>query len=321
MQLQTEIPLLSARFNQIDYSAKVLLLGSCFSDNIGAKFDYYKFQNLSNPFGVQFHPIAIETLITNAINEKFYTESDAFFHNEQWHCFDAHSKFSNASKAMLLNDLNAKIETANLFLGHSSHIIITLGTAWAYRFIETDTYVANCHKIPQRKFLKRLLSIDAISESLDAIVSLVKSINPSVSFIFTVSPIRHLKDGFVENTRSKAHLISAIHEFLGQKSSINEQLFYFPSYEIVMDELRDYRFYKQDMVHPNALTVDYIWEKFKSVWVSKDAERILDDVEMVQKSLAHRPYNPDSEAHQAFLDRLQKQMDVLKGIHQHITFP
>lgn len=305
MNLQTQILLEPKRFNQIDYNSKVLLLGSCFSENIGDKFSYYKFDALLNLFGILFHPLAIERLITNTINKKEYTADDIFFNNEQWHCFDAHSKLSTLSEKELLSRLNSEINNAYNFLTQASHIIITLGTAWSYRHIESDKTVANCHKIPQKKFLKELLSVNDISESLDAIISLVKSINPKVNFIFTVSPVRHIKDGFVENMQSKAHLISAIHQMINQNSSMRNQLDYFPSYEIMMDELRDYRFYKQDMLHPNTLAVNYIWDKFKDVWISKHVQQIMTEVETIQKGLAHKPFTPKSEAHKTFLKKLE----------------
>ena len=321
MNLQTKISLKPKRFHQIDYKSKVVLLGSCFSENIGEKFDYYKFQSLQNPFGILFHPLAIERFITNAINKKEYIAKDVFLNNERWHCFDAHSKLSDTSETKLLSKLNSEIDKTHNFLKEASHIIITLGTAWTYRYIEDDKTVTNCHKIPQKRFLKELLSIDEISESLDAIISLVKSINPSVNFIFTVSPVRHIKDGFIENMQSKAHLISAIHQVLEKHSSTtNYQLDYFPSYEIMMDELRDYRFYKEDMLHPNQLSVNYIWEKFKSVYVSEETNHIMVDVENIQKGLSHKPFNPNSEAHQKFILDLETKIKTLNSAYSHIQF-
>lgn len=321
MNLQTKIPLQPKRFNQIDYNSKVLLLGSCFSENIGEKFNYFKFQTLQNPFGILFHPLAIEKLITNAINEKEYTKEDIFFHNEQWHCFDAHSKLSHSNSEVLLSQLNSNIKEAHQFLKGASHITITLGTAWAYRYIETDSFVANCHKVPQKKFLKKLLTVDEIAQSLEAVVSLVKTINPDVNFIFTVSPVRHIKDGFVENTLSKSHLISAIHYFLNQNSSIqNRQLSYFPSYEIQMDELRDYRFYDADMLHPNATAINYIWERFVSVWINSASEGIMKEVDAIQKGLSHKPFNSNSEAHQKFLSDLERKKELLNSSYPHIQF-
>ena len=316
LNLQTQIPLLPERFNQIDYASKILQLGSCFSENIGDKLNYFKFQSAQNPFGIQFHSIAIEQLITNAINQKEFTEADVFFHNEQWHCFDAHSKLSHTSKEELLLQLNNGISKTYKSITEANHVIITLGTAWAYRHIETDRFVANCHKVTQKQFLKELLSVDQITESLEAIVSLVKSVNPKVSFLFTVSPVRHIKDGFIENTQSKSHLITAIHTIVDPI----HQLYYFPSYEIMMDELRDYRFYNSDMLHPNDVAIDYIWEKFKTVWLTEASHKTMDEVSAIQKGLSHKPFNPNSEAHQDFIKQLEVKQVALKRKYSHITF-
>ena len=316
MRLQTTIPLQPQQHNQIDYNSSVLLVGSCFVENIGNKLDYFKFQNLQNPFGVLFQPLAIEKLITNTINEKEYTEDDIFFHNEQWHCYDAHSKLSHASKEVLLNDLNKRIKTTKQQINESTHIVITLGTAWVYRHIETDALVGNCHKVPQKKFLKELLSVDEIVESLQSIASLLRSVNKKASILFTVSPIRHLKDGFLENMQSKAHLIAAIHQVVEPRNNLH----YFPSYEIMMDELRDYRFYTEDMLHPNQTAVNYIWEKFQNVWISNDAFQTMEDVDIVQKGIQHKPFNPNSEAHLKFLKNLEHKKMLLQKKHSYIVF-
>ena len=316
MKLQTQIPLPPEMHNQMDYHSKVALFGSCFVENIGEKFNYYKFQNLQNPFGILFHPLAIEALITNAINEKVYSEADIFFHNEQWHCYETHSKLSHTSKDEILLRLNTAIQQIYKFLQDASHIIITLGTAWVYRHIESDTVVGNCHKVPQKQFAKELLPIDIVSESLQAIVSLIKSVNPKASILFTVSPVRHIKDGFIQNTQSKAHLIAAIHQVIEPKN----QLFYFPSYEIMLDELRDYRFYNDDMLHPNQVAVTYIWNKFQDVWISEKASKTMETVEAIQKGLQHKPFNQNSEAHQKFRQHLESKKKSLYQEFSHISF-
>ena len=316
MKLQTNIKLKKQPHNQIDYNSKLLLLGSCFSENIGEKFNYFKFQSLQNPFGILYHPKAIENLILNAINENVYDETDVFYHNERWHCFDAHSDLSSASKVELIQNLNDAIKVANQQIGKSSHVIITLGTAWAYRFIETDSIVSNCHKIPQKQFLKQIQSVKSIIESLEAIVELIKSVNPKVSILFTVSPVRHIKDGFVENTQSKSHLISAIHQVVEPRHNT----FYFPSYEIMMDELRDYRFYAEDMLHPNKIAVNYIWKRFQTVWISSEVVKIMDEVDTIQKGMNHKPFNPESEQYQEFLNNLELKKSGLNSLFPHIIF-
>lgn len=320
MNLQTKIPLKKQFQKVIDYNSSILLLGSCFSENIGNKFDYFKFQNQQNPMGILFHPKAIETLIYKAVKDISYKDDDVFFFNEQWHSFDAHSKLSHESKASLLAHLNAQIKLTNNQIKKATHIIITLGTAWVYRFNETNNLVANCHKVSQKQFNKEILSVTNIYQSLKNIEELISGINPGANLIFTVSPVRHIKDGFVENMQSKAHLISAIHEFLNKKSMLTGRAFYFPSYEIMMDELRDYRFYKHDMLHPNTTAISYIWERFKAVWIHEKALKIMDEVDALQKGLLHIPFNPKSQAHQKFLQQLQVKKNNLKSQYPHFTF-
>lgn len=315
MKLQTKIPLKRKTQNLIDYQSNILLLGSCFSENIGDKLSYFKFQSIQNPFGILFHPKAIENLITNTSNKKVYSSDDIIYQNEIWHSFDAHSSLSSASENELLNKLNVAISLTNKKIKEASHIIITLGTSWVYRYIETDTIVANCHKIPQKKFLKELLSVSEISESLARSISLIKSINSDAAVIFTISPVRHLKDGFIENTQSKSHLIAAIHTLVNK-----QDVSYFPSYEIMMDELRDYRFYAEDMIHPNKTAINYIWRKFIDTWFSEETKSIMKEIDEIQKGLLHRPFHEDSKLHQQFLLKLEQKKSSLQERLPFINF-
>lgn len=316
MKLQTQIPLKKQSNHLIDYNSKILLLGSCFSENIGNILSYFKFQANQNPFGILFQPKAIENLITKVINEESYTKNDLTFNNERWHCFDAHSSLSAADKNELLENINTALIQTKKQLEEATHIIITLGTSWVYRFIETDVIVANCHKVPQKKFLKELLTVDEISETLESSIALIKSINTNISVILTVSPVRHLKDGFVENMRSKSHLIAGVHTIVNSRNNIH----YFPSYEIVMDELRDYRFYNEDMIHPNKTAINYIWEKFVSSWFSEESQITMEEIETIQKGISHRPFNESSEQHQQFLKNLELKKKILTQKHPFISF-
>jgi lysophospholipase L1-like esterase len=315
MKLQTQIPLKKETKNLINYDSNIFLLGSCFSENIGNKLNHFKFQSIQNPFGILFHPKAIETLITNAVNQKVYSSEDVFLQNEVWHSFDVHSSLSSENDKSLLKKINAAISVTNKKLKEASHIIITLGTSWVYRFIETDTIVANCHKIPQKKFLKELLTVDEITKSLSTILVLLKSINKNIHITFTVSPIRHLKDGFVENTQSKSNLISAIHTIL-----VDTNVSYFPSYEIMMDELRDYRFYAEDMIHPNKTAINYIWEKFVDTRFSEESLPTMKEIEAIQKGILHRPFHEKSEQHQHFLEKIVKRKEKIKSQFPFIKF-
>ena len=316
MKLQTILPLQKESKNLIDYQSNIFLLGSCFSENIGDKLHHFKFQTLQNPFGILFHPKAIENLILNAINKKEYTEKDLVYQNERWHSFEAHSNLSSSDKSTISNNLNSAIISTEVKLKEATHIIITLGTSWVYRHIESDKIVANCHKIPQKKFLKELLPIHEISESLEAIVALIKSINKKASILFTVSPVRHLKDGFIENTRSKSHLIAAIHNIIDIKKNTH----YFPSYEIIMDVLRDYRFYAEDMIHPNKTAINYIWEKFVDTWFREESKATMKEVDTIQKGIMHKPFNEKSEKHQKFLKNLEQKKQNLMNQFPFMSF-
>jgi hypothetical protein len=310
--------------NPIDYNSKIVSLGSCFAENMGDKFQYFKFQSSTNPFGIIFNPVSIEKIIDRVVNDILFTEEDIFFHNERWHCFEVHSDLSNSSKEELISDLNQILKETKKQLQEATHVIITYGTSWVYRHIEKDAIVANCHKVPQKQFVKELLSVKTIQESIENTIVLIQSINPKCNFIFTVSPVRHLKDGFVENQVSKAHLITAIHNLLSipiRTENCNLQsAIYFPSYEIMMDELRDYRFYAEDMLHPSQIAIDYIWERFKETTISETAFITIDAVEGIQKSLQHRPFNPDSESHKKFEANLQMKITTLVAQYSFMKF-
>ena len=315
MNFTTKIPI-SKSAHPIDYHSKIVSLGSCFAVNMAEKLDFFKFENTCNPFGIIFNPVSIEKLVYRITQQLFYTENDIFFHNESWHCYEAHSELSHSNKASFLNTLNGIIEQANRQISDASHFIITLGTSWVYRNIETNEIVANCHKVPQKQFKKELLSVEIIEQSIQNSIALIHNVNPNANFIFTVSPVRHIKDGFIENQVSKAHLIAALQTAISHLPSAT----YFPSYEIMMDELRDYRFYAEDMLHPSRVAIDYIWERFKETSISETAFSIMDEVETIQKGLAHRPFNANSESHQQFLSKLQDRITVVQKQFPGIKF-
>jgi len=314
MKLQTTIPL-KIQGPSIDYASKLVLLGSCFSQNIGDKLAYFKFQQTSNPFGVIFHPVAIEKLLERAVRGTFFSEKDIFFHNEQWHCFDVHSALSRPDKQNFLDTLNTQLSVLRNSLETASHIVLTFGTAWVYRQKETASVVANCHKVPQAAFLKELLSVEQISESIINSIQYIKELNANATIIATLSPVRHLKDGFTENARSKAHLLAGIHHIVDTAA-----LHYFPSFEIMMDELRDYRFYDEDLIHPNNTAIRIIWEKFKEVWIASETKETQKEIALIQRGLQHRPFFPESESHKVFSEGLQKKIKVITERFPHIKF-
>ncbi|MDR6763907.1 lysophospholipase L1-like esterase [Flavobacterium sp. 2755] len=318
MQFRTQIPI-SKSNNPIDYNSKILSVGSCFAENMAEKFDYFKFQNVTNPFGIIFNPVSIEKLFGRVCKEELFTEKDVFFHNERWHSFEVHSDLSNADRQELLETLNKAITETNKKIKEATHIIITFGTSWIYRNIESTEIAANCHKVPQKQFSKELLSVEIIQKSIQNTIDLIQVLNPNINFIFTISPVRHIKDGFVENQLSKSYLFAALHAALNTEHlKLNTE--YFPSYEIMMDELRDYRFYNEDMLHPNQIAIDYIWKLFSENYISQESISTMQEVDEIQKSLRHRSFNPESEQHQKFLAKLQQKMNLLEEKISHIKF-
>ncbi|QBA64945.1 GSCFA domain-containing protein [Muriicola soli] len=317
MDLQTQLPVVKAP-NPISYQSKVLLLGSCFATHIAAKLAYYKFRSTVNPFGIIYHPQAISNLISRASEEKEFRREELFCHQELWHCFDVHSEMSKSDPDVLLSGLNSELKNLKELLHNATHLVITLGTAWGYTRKDNGMRVANCYKVARKEFNKVLSSPSNIQKDLIAIRAALYKINPEISIILTVSPVRHLKDGFVENQRSKAHLLCAVHELIDEFSS--QAPFYFPSYELMMDELRDYRFYEADMVHPNSLAVDYIWEKFTSGCIDQKALTTMRSVEEIQKGLDHRPFNPDARAYKDFRVGLKAKIEALSLEYPFMDF-
>ncbi|AWK04591.1 GSCFA domain-containing protein [Flavobacterium crocinum] len=318
MQFRTPIPI-SKSNSPIDYHSKILSVGSCFAENMAEKFDYFKFQNETNPFGIIFNPVSIAKLFGRVCKEEVFEEKDVFFHNERWNSFEVHSDLSNADRQELLETLNKAISETHKQLKEATHLIITFGTAWIYKILEKDEVVANCHKVPQKQFSKELLSVEIIQKSIQNTIDLIQTINPKINFIFTISPVRHIKDGFTENQLSKSHLFTALHSVLRTEhlKLITE---YFPSYEIMMDELRDYRFYNEDMLHPNQIAIDYIWKLFSENYISQESTATMQEVDEIQKSLRHRSFNPESEQHQKFLAKLQQKINQLGEKLPHIKF-
>ena len=316
MQFTTKIHVKESCF-PINYDSEILLIGSCFAENMGDKFQYFKFQSFVNPFGIIFNPVSLEKLIRRSVENRKFTENDIFCHKDLWHCVEVHSELSNPDKETFLNNLNSMLELTHRQIVTVTHCIITLGTSWVYRNIESKQIVANCHKVPQKEFTKELLSIHLIEESLESIISLMHSVNPNCKFIFTISPVRHIKDGFTENTLSKAHLIAAIHKTINHHTS---PISYFPSYEIMMDELRDYRFYAEDMLHPSQTAIDYIWIKFFENYISESEFGLMNEICSIQKGLKHRPFNPNTASHQKFLVDLKTKMTTIEKKLPFISF-
>ena len=315
MNFTTKIPIAKSN-SPIDYSSQIIALGSCFAENMGEKFDFYKFQNTTNPFGIIFNPVSIEKILERSIHLNYLTEADLFFHNELWHCYEVHSDLSQPNKEAMLSNLNRLLTEMNSKLATATHLFITYGTSWVYQLKASNAVVANCHKVAQDQFEKVILSVTEIENAIQNSIDLIQKLNPNCQVVFTVSPVRHIKDGFVENQRSKANLISAMHTSISQHPTSS----YFPSYEIVMDELRDYRFYAQDLLHPNAVAIDYIWEHFCESNISEAAQQVMQEVESIQKGMAHRPFHPDSTSHSIFLKKLKEKSAQLEAQFPFMKF-
>jgi len=316
MNLQTNVSIPKPEGPLLNYESSIFLLGSCFSQNIGNQLNYFKFKSAQNPFGILFHPVAIENLIQKSMEEYSYSEKDIDLKNEVFFSFDAHSNLNGLDKQSVISNLNEALAKTRNSIMEASHIFITLGTAWVYRHLNMNKIVANCHKVPQKEFRKELLSVREIKDSLLNIIQLIQSVNPNCKIIFTVSPIRHVKNGLAANNRSKAHLIAAVHEVF----DMQEQASYFPSYEIVLDELRDYRFYKEDMLHPNQQGVNYIYERFSETYFTKETQALNSKIRKLKLALSHRPFNADSEGHQLFLKQTEEKIVALEKANPFIRF-
>lgn len=306
MRFRTEMQFDKQR-NTIDHQSKIALFGSCFTEHIDKKLRHFGFDTFSNSHGILFHPQVIENALSDCLSEKSYTIDDLILFDELWLSLNHHGIFSQPDPEAALSEINQRILKGRKFLREASHLILTLGTAWIYRHLEQNQYVANCHKIPQKEFRKELLGPEEIAGSLKRIVDSIKSENKDVEIILTLSPVRHLKDGFVENTRSKGILHQAIHTIVDSGAAS-----YFPSYEIMMDDLRDYRFYENDLIHPNTLAVEYIWEKFSQNWLSDETIDVMKEVGRIHKSMEHTPFYPDSDKHKEFERNLEKRIRELR---------
>jgi hypothetical protein len=281
---------------KIEHQHNLFLAGSCFTEQIGSKLTNYKFNTIENPNGILFNPISISENIISYINQKEFAEDDLFLHNEIWGSWNHHTRFSDVNKSIALEKINQSQKAAHYFLKKADWMIITLGSSYVYE-LENNRVVANCHKVPTDKFNKKLLSTLEVESAMGEMIEELILFNPNIKIIFTISPVRHLRDGFVENNRSKANLITAVHELV----AAFENCFYFPSYELVIDDLRDYRFYAEDMVHPNYQATQYVWEKFTTACIDEKSLLIMKEIGIINAAKNHRPFNPTSNQHLQFL--------------------
>lgn len=308
MNLITPVHISKPSFG-INHAQRILMLGSCFVDEIGAKLQMDKFNCLVNPFGVLYNPASIAALLLRSISEREYNahspeilSADGLFHS-----WMHHSRFSSSTKQGLLDKLNSTLVLVSDWIRKADVLIVTFGTSYIYRLKDSGILVSNCHKQPDSLFIRERLSAYDIADSWKALLQLLQSVNPYLQMIFTVSPIRHKRDGLHENQLSKAELLLAIDQILNLHPS-----FYFPSYELLLDELRDYRFYTTDMVHPSSLAVDYIYEKFQDCFIDKEEQRLSSLCREVQSALEHKPFHPEAEAYQQFIQQTIQKINYIK---------
>lgn len=304
--LQTE----SSPF-QINHKSGVLCMGSCFAENIFERLNGFKFNTLLNPFGIIFNPISMVKSLEILLDEnRLFEEKDLFQHLGGWHSFQHHGSFSNPNEEVVLEKINNALLEARTFLKKAEFLILTFGTSNVFVSEKTRQVVANCHKVPQKYFIHKKLSSDEIILTLDDVFRKITGVFPNLKIITTVSPVRHVRDGLIANQVSKAKLLVA----LDNLSSLHSHLAYFPSYEIMMDDLRDYRFYKKDLIHPNEMAVDYIWEFFSKTFFTEKTIELNSKLEKINMAKTHRPFHPESEEHLKFKkNQLGKIEELEKG--------
>lgn len=298
---------------KIQPHSKLLLLGSCFAESIGDLLSASKFNVVINPFGILYNPDSIVQCLTWLLDDKSFDASHLFEYQGVWNSFYHHSRFSSLKKEEMLSDINNALHNASHQLKKADYLVITLGTAWVYQLKSTGQIVSNCHKVQANEFNRYRMSVDDVVNRLSEVMNLIIQANPQIRIIFTVSPVRHIKDGLVENQLSKSTLVLAIHQLLDKYN----QATYFPSYEILMDDLRDYRFYASDMVHPSDFAVNYIWEKFLSAYMEKPTIAFIHQIDKINKAVLHRPFQPGASSHQIFL---KKQLELIEQVKAQYPF-
>lgn len=300
--------------NKITYSSRLLFLGSCFSEEIGKKLEQYLFDIDLNPFGIIYNPASVAQSLEILLEKREFKPEDVFQRGQVWLSFYHHSRFSSTSREELLEMINRRIAQSHAQLRKSNFLFITFGTAWVYVLNETGGIVSNCHKLPQKLFTRRMLSVEEIVDMYTSLLPRLWEINPGLEVVFTISPVRHWKDGAVGNQYSKSTLIIAVQQLVEKYPLVK----YFPSYEIVMDELRDYRFYADDMLHIGSQGVEYIWLRFRQVFFDETTEQALAEVDKVLKAMQHRPQNKDTDDYRKFLASTIEKIMILRKHHPYI---
>ncbi|MGL4853483.1 MAG: GSCFA domain-containing protein [Phocaeicola sp.] len=312
MEFRTPIEL-PKNETEIGYSDQIVLFGSCFADNIGRFLTRSRFQCEVNPFGVLYNPLSVAQGIKQLLRNKTYTQEELFYAHGAWHSWMHHSSFSATTQTTCLQQINERMVKGSLCLEKANVLIITWGTAFVYELTESGQVVGNCHKQPDKLFYRRKISVEEIVVTYKSVLNELMEQNPQLRILFTISPIRHTKDGMHGNQLSKATLLLAAQRLQEEYKNC----FYFPAYELLLDELRDYRFYADDMVHPSPLAVNYIWETFKKCYFRIHTLQLLKEWEEIEKALNHRPFDENSEGHRKFLTQLVLR---IKGVKEKFPY-
>ena len=313
LTLKLDIPKLK---KPISYKDSVLLTGSCFTEHISERLQQHKFNVVSNPNGILFNPLSVADSITGYIGGRKYAKKDLFYLNELWNSWDHHTRFSDIDADAALAKINAEQELAASAVKTAGWVIITLGSAFQYYLKDGHRPVSNNHRAPSQWFEKRLLPISEITAGLSGMLEKLFGANSGVNVLFTISPVRHIRDGVVENNRSKARLIEVVHELCGTHSKVH----YFPAYELLIDILRDYRFYDIDFVHPNFLATSYVWEQFVQACIDPAQYQLMQEVSEIATAARHRPRFPDTEAHKNFRNAHLKKIENLEILYPFLAF-
>ncbi len=294
---------------KIGLKSGVFTIGSCFADAIGSRLAESKFNCLVNPFGTTYNPLSIHKGILYAVNNQLPV-SHTYLKRDDIHLnYDFHSDFSALDQSQLTHAISDAVGASHYFLKSAGYILITYGTAWVYARNESGEIVNNCHKIPSSKFTKRLMSEKEAVGSFDALYTALRKFNPNIRFILTVSPVRHVKDTLELNSVSKAVLRSACHSISTNYAGVE----YFPAFEMMIDDLRDYRFYKSDMLHPTEEAEGYIWQNFMSAYFDASTRQLVEEWQLVRNALKHKPFHPQSKGHQQFLQQTLHKLKELKS--------
>jgi hypothetical protein len=316
MKLMTEVDLPDYPF-RLDHDSPVLLMGSCFTENIGRQLDRYLFPVCINPFGVTYNPLSVKKGLEALIHKEAYGPEALNMHNGLWFSFDHYTGFSSPDHDLAQDNINRSFSMAKEILRKAGTLILTWGTSWVFQYNKTGQVVCNCHKIPAKEFTRRKLTTREIIAAYEDLLPELFAFNAGLKIIHTISPVRHWRDGAHGNQLSKATLLLAGDVLQEQ---FPDQLLYFPSYEIVMDELRDYRFYASDMLHTSDQATAYIWEKFKQVLVSESSKEAIQDLEPLLKMRDHRPFNKSAESTENLQNQLDERLKITKSKHPGLNW-